>query len=602
VIGALVLGAAVDPEPDGQPDAFAAGDDNNINGLGGVPFPPGDEDGVVFTTALISGVDAKVQVTASGPGLVQGWVDWNRNGSWADASEQILVNRPVLAGVNLLQFSVPNAVASGKTYARFRLSTLSPLNYTGLAPDGEVEDYSIELYPLKTLQRPEEGSEGTDVSLATPLADDFRCSESGPITDIHIWGSFFRDVIPAGGAGNLTFALSIFSDAGGVPGAPLWSRTFGPGNYTVANNLTTGGEYWHDPATLPPTWVFPGDFDMYQFDFYIDASNAFEQVEGNLYWLGVSNVFLTTASTNGWKTTIPVPALNPACWQNSAGMWQPMFYGGIHPVNGQIDLSFALSGADQPVDADFGDAPTPYPTLLPAGARHYAVPGFYLGNNGLLSLDTEADGFPHPLALGDDLNNSDDEDGVTVGPKLVRGSNAPVTVTLTSVGTGVGMLDAWVDFNADGDWLDAGERVFTNAALAAGVNALSFPVPASATLGTNYARFRLTSLGIGSSTGPAPDGEVEDYQVEICQIGPSTNVVITNIVVTNLVVQQVITLQWNSEAGIVYQVQQATTLSNSPVVWNDVGPQVVGPANTLVLTNAHVFERYYRVEVPSVCP
>ena len=66
------------------------------------------------------------------------------------------------------------------------------MSYTGTAPDGEVEDYEVTLYPLKWLQDPEQGYEGVDVSLATPLADDFICTESGPITDVHIWGSFFR--------------------------------------------------------------------------------------------------------------------------------------------------------------------------------------------------------------------------------------------------------------------------------------------------------------------------------------------------------------------------------------------------------------------------
>ncbi len=44
---------------------------------------------------------------------------------------------------------------------------------------------------------------------------------------------------------------------------------------------------------------------------------------------------------------------------------------------------------------------------------------------------------------------------------------------------------------------------------------LSFAVPATAVPGATYARFRLSSQGVNSFSGPAPDGEVEDYQWEI---------------------------------------------------------------------------------------
>ena len=101
----------------------------------------------------------------------------------------------------------------------------------------------------------------------------------------------------------------------------------------------------------------------------------------------------------------------------------------------------------------------------------------------------------------------------------------------------------------------------------------------------------------------ASSGEVEDYEVEICQNRPLTNVFFTSITVTNLGSDQVVTLQWNAEAGVAYQVEYATTLSDPPpVVWADVGPEIIGPANSLTRTNTALLERYYRVRVPYVCP
>ncbi|MCU0784081.1 MAG: GEVED domain-containing protein [Verrucomicrobia bacterium] len=600
VIGQLFMGASVDAELNGQPDPNALGDDNN-----GVPD---DEDGVVFTTALISGVPAKVRVIASAPGVLQGWIDWNRDGSWAGANEQVIVNKAVVAGVNTIQFSVPNNLPAGKTFARFRLSSINGLSYAGPAPDGEVEDYEVTLYPLKWLQPPEQGSEGVDVSNGTPLADDFICTESGPITDVHIWGSFLNDLLPAGGPGSMTLTLTIYSDVPGPgyshPGLQLWSQTFSPNQYQAANNMHTT-EWWHNPAVLPPNnWMFPGDTNMYQFDFYIDPSNAFTQHVNTIYWLCVSNAATGGANFSfGWKTTPTGYAPDDACWLDLAagGVWKPLVYGGNHPRNGQsMDLAFALSGAESLFDLDFGDAPSPYPTLLPNGARHFAVPGFYLG----LAEDTEANGQPHPQALGDDLNGvPDDEDGVVFAPPLLAGTQACVNVTLTGPS---GLLDAWVDFNNNGIWGDVlGEQIFASQILVSGLNSnLCFNVPTNAVLGTNFARFRLSSAGGLSPSGLAQDGEVEDYQVVIQQRVPVTNIVITNIVVTNLVAgTNVVLLQWNAQSGVQYQMQAVATFSNAPpFLWNDVGPVFIGPANAYVETNSPTLERYYRVKVPHVWP
>jgi hypothetical protein len=158
---------------------------------------------------------------------------------------------------------------------------------------------------------------------------------------------------------------------------------------------------------------------------------------------------------------------------------------------------------------DFGDAPAPYPTLLSGddGARHTLGSGLFLG----ALVDAEPDGQPDATATGDDLARLDDEDGVSFGI-MVPGTNATVDV----VASGACTLDAWIDFNADGDWDDAGEQVFTNQSLAAGANpGLVFAVPAGASFGYTFARFRASTDTDLLPTGLASDGEVEDYRVTI---------------------------------------------------------------------------------------
>src|SRR5262249_17743666 len=90
----------------------------------------------------------------------------------------------------------------------------------------------------KFVQHPKiPGGTNVNASQNLTLADDFLCTNSGPITDIHLWGSWLRDNIDP----NVIFTLSIWSDVpkqtnGGTiipshPGAVLWSEPFGPGEY-----------------------------------------------------------------------------------------------------------------------------------------------------------------------------------------------------------------------------------------------------------------------------------------------------------------------------------------------------------------------------------
>ena len=183
----------------------------------------------------------------------------------------------------------------------------------------------------------------------------------------------------------------------------------------------------------------------------------------------------------------------------------------VTPSDTNQTNNWAAAGIDY-TKPDFGDAPdgttTPqYPTLLSNnGARH--------GGTGIIRLgslwDAEIDGQPDATASGDNVSDSADEDGVIFpATGLLDGQIQSVTVT----GTAGNLLNAWIDFNQDGDWLDAGEQIATNVATTGAAQSVSFMVPAGATLGTTFARFRIDSGGGLLPTGLAADGEVEDYPV-----------------------------------------------------------------------------------------
>ncbi|MCA9169098.1 MAG: hypothetical protein KDB23_15595, partial [Planctomycetales bacterium] len=152
----VYLGRRVDAEPDGQPTAMADGDDAAL------VLHPDDEDGVTFLGAIVPGSTANVEVVASTKGVLNAWIDFNRDGQWSSgAPEQVFVSKLLSAGVNTLSFTVPkDAVVDSKlpTFSRWRFSTshsvLEPIdgvviNGERLIPNGEVEDHVVFIQPAE---------------------------------------------------------------------------------------------------------------------------------------------------------------------------------------------------------------------------------------------------------------------------------------------------------------------------------------------------------------------------------------------------------------------------------------------------------------------
>lgn len=140
IVQGVYLGNMVDPEPDGQPNVSATGDDNDIL----FPSLGDDEDGVILPTVISPGQTVAALVTASTDGYLDVWIDFNINCSWADPNEHVLVTHPLYQGINDIVFDVPCDAAMGRTYARFRFRTDNlPISFDGYWPNGEVEDYVL---------------------------------------------------------------------------------------------------------------------------------------------------------------------------------------------------------------------------------------------------------------------------------------------------------------------------------------------------------------------------------------------------------------------------------------------------------------------------
>ncbi|MEZ5476645.1 MAG: GEVED domain-containing protein [Thiolinea sp.] len=113
----------------------ASGDDSN---------KLDDEDGVTIP-ALSAGQAATINVTIAGSGYLNSWIDWNGDGDFADAGEQVATDLQDsnADGIIPVTVNVPANATVSPTYARFRWSIGTGAGPAGWASYGEVEDYAV---------------------------------------------------------------------------------------------------------------------------------------------------------------------------------------------------------------------------------------------------------------------------------------------------------------------------------------------------------------------------------------------------------------------------------------------------------------------------
>jgi hypothetical protein len=489
----VYLGDCVDAESDGQPTPDADGDDTHTGSpVYGTCAHGTDEDGVTFVSPLFRGRTADIVVVANEACALSAWMDFDSDGDW-EGENLFPGGRALVAGANPLTFTIPSDIKGGLTYARFRCTTDGPVSYTGEASNGEVEDYVVTIYdevdwgdapdpPYPTLKGIEVLGAyhylGSDVYLGSCVdADvDGQPTPAADGDDVNPSSAVYGTCAYGDDEDGVEFVTNLL--AGSTASISVTA------NYTCALtgwiDFDRDGNWWDEQDELFPNGrlLAPGE---------------------TLLSFAVPTAIAPGPSYARFRCATEVVS-----WPDG------------YAYDGEVEDYQVWLGPP----LDFGDAPdVDYQTLASNnGASHALGSGIYLGS----CVDAEMDGQPTLAANGDDVSfttpisgtctGSDDEDGVTFTTDLIPGGTAEVEVVASYTCT----LNAWIDYNADGDWWGKGEELpFSGQALISGTNTLGFDVPVEAEEGPTYARFRCTSGGLERPAGYASDGEVEDYRVRI---------------------------------------------------------------------------------------
>ena len=337
-------------------------------------------DGVIDSSQSIQGTNFNNQPPVPGANTIV----LTENTTTNILTSQLLVSATDPDGDPLSIPSVVNLTQSGgsATLAGGSITYVPPTSYTGLdaiyytladpyqtvqgvvtvtvnAINNQPPTLPCQTNVIKYMQMPNLQN-GMDVLACTNgtlppivLADDFVCTNIGPISDIHLWCSWLGDNIDL----SAPIWLAIYDDVPATnnqpshPGNLVWSQWFGPNDY-VQNLYTTGFESFYDPST---STTLGTDTNMYYYCFSLFPTNRFVQTgtaaSPQTNWLAVYAAPSGNAGSRfGWKTSA-VQQNDAAAWSPGwppTAAWQPV----LDTNNFPLDFAFVINTAtncQQPV-------------------------------------------------------------------------------------------------------------------------------------------------------------------------------------------------------------------------------------------------------------
>ncbi|PQJ61595.1 L-type lectin domain-containing protein [Photobacterium angustum] len=547
-VGSNYIGAGVDVDT----GHYTVVDGDNLPA--GATGNGDDETGttvVLYNTIANTGLKmagSYIELDATHSGFVSVWVDWNNSGDWNQAGEQSINDMAVTAGNNILPIPTPSSSTGTQFWTRVRYcSTAGDCNtVTGISNDGEVEDHFVTLTDVSCLSL---GSQFTMVSSANSFVDN-NTNEIIITPNLNSQrGAFWTtDKFDLAAPFRVRFGIYLGNSDAGADGVTFTLQNAAAGNQAIGQLGGGLGSQGLDPAVTI-------DFDTYANGAsYLDIANdhtaIYDPAPFPFTRIGTTTHDLDNIEDNQYHEVI-------FDWDPSTNTFDYYFDGVLKETlvrdfinqdfNGDSNVHYGFTGAtggaknlqkvciiDQTIsftEYDFGDAPDTAigtanadynTTKIDNGAMHVLHDYDDDGQVDIIlgaELDTDDGSLQNPSATADDIENTpNDEDGVVYNTTMRPGDPETIQVTtLVDPDTDLTGLEvyAWIDWNRNGDWSDAGEQIVAdNTATANAQTPYNFTVPANASLGYTYMRVRVcSSSGCNNPIGEAADGEVEDYRI-----------------------------------------------------------------------------------------
>lgn len=542
------------------------------------------------------------------------WVDWNQDGDFADAGENVYASGSYVSAASG-SFTVPMTASVGSTRMRIRMdyNSTTPA-ICGSISRGETEDYTFIVTAMPACS-------GTPTAgTATAGTASFTCSGSTTIT-----------------LTGYTSATAItFQWQSSPAGANTWTNIGGATSTTFSTGTISASTDYRCVVTCGNSALSA------------NSSTAAVTINANV----PGSASASPASIcSGSSSTI---SLTGATISGSTRQWQ--------------------SSPDNSVWTDISGATGNTYTASPASATYYrcvitctATATSLNSASVLLSMSPFSSCYCNsiPSYTGDEEIYSVTVNGSTrayncttvapgAGSILNRYSNFTSLAALTSIQQGTTVAfsisedecdgatyysngcSIWIDFNQDGDFADAGEQVYLEPAVVQGPRTITgtIAVPITAVTGNTRMRIIVAESTSGSSLQPCMSysyGETEDHLINItpapaCSGTPTAGTAIAGTSSFSCSGSTTITLSGSSSAtGITYQWQSSpagagtwtniasatgTTYSTGSLVSSTDYRCVVTCTNSVLSANSAVATVTINANVPgtasasaaSVCP
>uniref|UniRef100_UPI00404B6343 GEVED domain-containing protein n=1 Tax=Gelidibacter sp. TaxID=2018083 RepID=UPI00404B6343 len=457
---------------------------NTINNPSGAQFYSNFTN---ISTTLNKSTQYTITVTPTWTGAVYAegysvWIDYNGDGDFTDAGEQVWTRAATNTTPVSGSFTVPAGATDGATRMRVSMKYNAIPTACETFTYGEVEDYSVVI----------QGA-GPDVT-APSAPTNLTASGTTQTTTNLSWNASTDNVGVTGydvyrGATLIASVTGTTYQATGLTASTTY--TFSVRAKDAAGNISSSSN------TVNVTTLSPPDTQAPSAPTNLTASGT-TQTTTNLSWnASTDNVGVTGYDVYRGATLIA--SVTGTTYQAT----------GLSP---NTSYTFSVRAKDAAGNVSSTSNSVNVTTLVSTVT--------YCASQG----NNTNDEWIQRVQLGSINNNSGNNGGyadfTSFSTTLVKGTSN--TVTITPAWSGTVYREAyrvWIDYNQDGDFNDSGEQVYNRTRTNASVVSGSFTVPTSAVNGATRMRVSMKYNASPTSCETFAYGEVEDYTVIISASG-----------------------------------------------------------------------------------